>query len=186
MTEESQKHPEFCRFDLWEDCDGALPLLPGRILPEDCFFPEEGIPQSNADRYFVYRFDLMLEAESALRSFLGLLVGFRQKRKLAQFLLGFCDLLEVTIDTGTGALQECRFRIDFSDGVSLGYSSRICGCMILLDGKEDTFHRISPYAIDDLRRLLSDIWEKIHGLPVWETVARKDNLTTLRCRMPMS
>lgn len=172
----------YYRYNPWDDGEFLLSLSEETVLPEYCFFPEDGIPQRNPDRYFDYRFDLMLEAESAFRSFLGLLVDFHQKRKFAQFLLYFSDFLEVTYETNTRTLQECRFRIDLSDRVSILYSSRMCGCILFLDGKQDSFHNISPQAIDDLRRLLAEVWENIRDMPVWEVTKGKDLAATMRRR----
>lgn len=181
----SDEYLAFCRGDPWTDCEGILSLSANTALLGDCLFPEDGIPQRNEDARLAHRLDLMLEAESTLRSFLGLLVGFGQRRKLTQFLLGFCDLLEITYDKSTGMMKECRFQIHFSDGVALRYSSRMCGCIIALNGKQDSFHRISPCAIDDLRRILAEIWEVIHGLPVWEVTAQNGSLVTVQHRLPM-
>lgn len=176
---------EFYRCNPWDDCDSILSISNNTDLPAACIFPEDGIPQRNPDACFDFRFDLMLEAESALRSFLGLLVDFRQRRKLTQYLLGLCDLLEITYDKNTGALKECRFRVDFSDRVSILYSSRMCGCIIALDGKQDSFHPITPQAIDDLRHLLAEIWEMIRKIPVWETTAEHGQLVTIQRKPPV-
>lgn len=181
----ADEYLDFCRYDPWTECEGILSLAATTVLPDACLFSKDGIPQRNEDARFDYRLDLMLEAESVLRSVLGLLVGFGQKRKLTQFLLGFCDLLEITYDRNTGTMKECRFQIHFSDRVSLCYSSKMCGCTILLDGKQDSFHRISPYAIDDLRHILSEIWNVIHELPIWEMAAENGSLVTVQHRLPM-
>lgn len=117
---------------------------------------------------------------------MGLLVDFRQKRKLWHFLLGFCDFLEITYDITTGVLKECRFQIDFSDHISLYYSTRMCGCIILLDGEQDSFHRISPIAIDDLRRILTETWEDIRALPIWHVISESGHEVQLRPRYPLS
>lgn len=182
MPKEEREYLDFYRYNPWDDCEAILSLSVDPALPDACLFPEDGIPQRNRIAFSDERFDLMLEAESALRSFLGLLVDFRQKRKLMHFLLGFCDLLEITYDRTTGALKECRFQIDFSDRISLRYSSRMCGCIVMLDGKQDSFHSISPYAIDDLRRILVQIWEEIRKLPIWEVVSEKGNEVQVRQR----
>lgn len=179
MTQSEQAYLPFYRYNPWHDDDEIISLQADTILPAACFFPKEGIPQRGPDRYFDYRFDLMLEAESALRDVLGLLVDFRQSRKLAHFLLSFCDHLEFTYDKDTGILRACCFRINFSDGVSIQYSSRVCGCILLLDGKQNSFHSISPQAIDDLRRLLAEIWDTIRNIPVWETVYESDQQITV-------
>lgn len=180
MPNDDQNYLDFGHYNPWDDCEDILSLSASPELPEACLFPADGIPQSNQNAFFDYRFDLMLEAESALRSFLGLLVDFRQKCKLKHFLLGFCDLLEITYDRTTGVLKECRFQIDFSDRISLRYSSRMCGCIIMLDGKQDSFHSISPYAIDDLRRILVQIWVDIRALPIWEIILVKDHEVHVR------
>lgn len=156
MQNKDQNHLDFYRYSPWDDCGNVLSLTSTSELPDSCLFLEAGIPQRNLDAFFDYQFDLMLEAETTLRSVLGLLVDFRQKRKLWHFLLGFCDFLEITYNLSTGVLTECRFQIDFSNRISLRYSSRMCGCIILLDGKQDSSHRISPFAIDDLRRILTE------------------------------
>lgn len=165
----------------WSDCDGVFLLSDDALLPEFCYFPEEGIPQQNPDQFFDYCFELTMDAEYMLRELLGFLVDFRQKRKLTLFLLYFCDLLEITYNKEKGTLLECSFQIDFSDRVSIRYSSRICGCVVCWDGKQESFHNISPNAIDDLRRILSEIWESIRELPIWTTTA-ENNQTVKVCR----
>lgn len=172
----------FYRYNPWHDEDFILSLSDNRPLPAECFFPADGIPQRNPDRYFDYRFDLMMEAESALRGTLGILVDFKQRRKLMQFLLFFCDQLEITYKKSTGVLQECRFWIDFSHRISILYSSRMCGCTIALDGKQDSFHNISPFAIDDLQCILEEIWEQMRELPIWEITEENDRTVTFRRR----
>lgn len=172
----------FYRCNPWHDEDFILSLSEDTVLPGYCFFPRDGIPQRTPDRYFDYRFDLMMEAENALRGILGVLVDFKQRHKLMQFLLFFCDQLEITYGKNTGELLECRFRIDLSDHISILYSSRMCGCIIALDGKQDSFHNISPLAIDDLRRLLAEMWEQMRELPVWEITAENDRTVTIRRR----
>lgn len=147
----------FYRSSPWNECDF-----------DSATFLEDGIPQKGPNRYFDYRQDLLLEADTALRDLLGLLVDFRQKRKLTQFLLGYCDLLEMTCHKHNGTLQECRFRVDFSDRASILYSTRVCGSQLLLDGGEEYFHPLTPEAIDDLRQLIFLIWEEIRAWPVWE------------------
>lgn len=185
MTTEETKYPDFVRSSPWDDGNEILSLFYNTIIPDDGIFLENSIVQKNLDRFFNCRFDLMIEAESVLRSTLGLLVDFRQKRKLTHFLLGFCDLLEITYEKNTGSLRKCRFQIDLSDGVSILYSSRMCGCIIMLDGKQDSFHRISPRAIDDLRRIIADVWESIRGLSIWEVVAENENDVTIQRRNPI-
>lgn len=143
---------------------------------DSTMFQRDGIPQKGPDRYFDYRLDLQLEADAAIRDLLGLMVDFRQKRKLIQFLLGYCDLLEMTCHKHTGTLRECCFRIDFSDHISIVYSTRMCGSRILLDGKETYLHPISPEAIDDLRQLMIPIWEEIRKRPIWEVEEEGDIL----------
>ena len=98
MTTEETKYPDFVRSSPWDDGNEILSLFYNTIIPDDGIFPENSIVQKNPDRFFNCRFDLMIEAESVLRSTLGLLVDFRQKRKLTHFLLGFCDLLEITYE----------------------------------------------------------------------------------------
>lgn len=182
MCHTEQNVLPFYRYNPWDDEAFILDLLEDAALPGYCFFPADGIPQRNPDRYFDYRFDLMLEGENALREILGMLVDFKQRRKLMQFLLFFCDQLEITHGKSTGELLECRFRIDFSDRISISYSTRLCGCIIALDGKQDSFHNISPLAIDDLRRLLAEMWEQMRQLPVWEITAGNDRTVTFRRR----
>lgn len=179
----SDKEPlPFCRYNPWDDEEFILSLSEDTVLPGCCFFPEDGIPQRTPDRYFDYRFDLMLEAENALREFLGILVDFKQRKKLMQFLLFFCDELEISCQKSNGALLECRFRVEFSDRISFLYSSKMCGCIVFLDGKQNLFHNISPDAIDDLRRLLAQMWEQMRQLPVWEIATEDDRTVTFRRR----
>lgn len=156
---------DFLRANPWDGCDF-----------DSAVFQRDGIPQRGPDRYFDYCLDLQLEADAAIRDLLGLMVDFRQKRKLTQFLLGYCDLLEITCHKHTGILKECRFRIDFSDSISISYSTRMCGSKIMLDGKETHLHSISPEAIDDLRQLMVPIWEEIREWPVWEVEENGDIL----------
>lgn len=184
MKNPETQYPEFYRHNPWDDADSILSISDSTILPASCFFPEDGIPQRSPNSFSVYRFDLMLEAESALRSFLGLMVDFRQRRKLTQFLLGLCDLLEITYDKNTGTLKECRFQVEFSNRVSITYSSRMCGCIIALDGKQDSFHHITPQAIDDLRSILTEIWETIRELPIWEVAGQKGDDVYIERKLP--
>lgn len=183
MPTQFDKYLDYYRYNPWDECDGILSLSGSPELPDSCRFPENGIPQRNPDTLFEYRFDLMLESESKLRSFLGHLVDFRQQRKLTQFLLGFCDAVEITFYKDSGALKECRFQIDFSDRISIIYSTRMCGCITVLDGKMDSFHRISVYAIDDLRQPIGKIWEQIRDLPLWETVSENGNTVRIRRKL---
>lgn len=171
---------EFYRYNPWDDREMILPCSPERPLPADCFVPENGIPQKDPDAYFDYRFDLMLEAESGLRQFLGVLVGFRQGKKLIHFLLGCFDLLEIVCEKPTEKLLEARFRMYFSDGLSISYSTRMCGCILWLDGKRESFHSISPKAIDDLRQLIGKLWPVLRKLPIWKVVTETDRAITLR------
>lgn len=159
---------DFLRSSPWDGCDF-----------DSTAFQRDGIPQKGPDRYFDYLLDLQLEADAAIRDLLGLMVDFRQKRKLTQFLLGYCDLLEMTCHKYTGTLRECRFQIDFSDSISIVYSTRVCGSKILLAGKETHFHPISPEAIDDLRQLMVPIWEEIREWHIWEMVEERDILRFL-------
>lgn len=184
MCHTEQNDLSFYRYNPWHDENFLFSLSEDTVLPGYCFFPQDGIPQRTPDRYFDYRFDLMMEAENALRGILGVLVDFKQRRKLMQFLLFFCDQLEITYGKNTGELLECRFRIDLSDHISILYSSRMCGCIIAFDGKQDSFHNISPLAIDDLRRLLAEMWEQMRELPIWEIIT--DNGKEIQIRRNLS
>jgi len=151
---------------------------------DSAVFQKDGIPQNGPDRYFDYRLDLLLEADDAIRSLLGLTVDFRQKRKLTQFLLGYCDLLEMIYNKYTGILLECRFQVDFSDRISIVYSTRMCGSKILLDGKQERLSPLSPQAIDDLRQLMVPIWEEIREWPIWEMVEEEREFLKVRYAAP--
>ena len=131
--------------------------------------------------------NLLIQRSPVLRpcNYIFCLDSIYCRRKLTHFLLGFCDLLEITYEKNTGSLRKCRFQIDLLDGVSILYSSRMCGCIIMLDGKQDSFHRISPRAIDDLRRMIANIWESIRGLSIWEVVAENENDVTIQRRNPI-
>ena len=179
MCHTEQNVLPFYRYNPWDDEAFILDLLEDAVLPGYCFFPADGIPQRSPDRYFDYRFDLMMEAENALRKILGTLVDFKQRRKLMQFLLFFCDQLEIRYES-TGEFLECRFRIDFSDRISISYSTNLCGCIIFLDGKQKLFHNISPDAIADLRCLLAEMWEQMRELPIWEIVEEDDRSIAVR------
>lgn len=174
-------HSAYCS---WNDCDGIISLSGDALIPQSCYFPEEGIPQRNPDQFFDYRFELTLDAEYMLRELLGFLVAFRQKRKLTLFLLYFCDFLEITYSRDSGMLLECNFQIDFSDRVTVRYSSRMCGCVVCWDGKQESLHKISINAIDDLRQILSEIWDSIRELPIWITMAENDQTVKICRRFP--
>jgi len=132
---------------------------------------KDGIPQNDPDRYWNYRFNLMLDAASAIHGLLDLLVDYRQKRKLTQFLLCCCDVLEVIYDRRTEALLEYRFRIDLSDRIAMLYSSRIGECYMYLDGKRESLPTLTPDSQAHLSSLLDDIWEDMRNLPDWKTAA---------------
>lgn len=166
----------------WNDGSGIISLSGDALLPESCYFPEEGIPRRNASQFFDYRFELTMDAENMIRELLGFLVDYRQKRKLVLFLFYFCDSLEITYSRDSRKLLECCFQIDFSDCVSIRYSSRMCGCLVCWDGQRESFHKISVNAIDDLRRILSEIWESIRELPIWVTTEENDQSLKI-CRM---
>ena len=180
MNYDARSNLPFCRYNPWDDLEYILSLSEDMPLPEKCFLPRDGIPQRDPNRYFDYRFDLMMEAENALRSILGLLVEFKQRRKLLQFLLFFCDQLEIRYDKRTGEFLNGQFRIDFSDRISLRYCTQLCGCIILQDGKQNLFHDISPIAVDELRCLLAELWETLRELPGWELIEEQDETVTLR------
>lgn len=170
----------FWRYNPWDDGDSILSLSEGIALSAACFFPEDGIPERDCNKYFDYRLDLMLEAELAVRGLLGFLVDFHQREKLTRFLLCFCDHLEITYRKNAGELEACSFQINFSDQIALCYSSRMCGCIVALDGKQDSFHSISPCAIDDLRHILEEIWGTIREFPLWEIKAENDQYVTIQ------
>ena len=180
MKNTEQNNLPFYRYNPWDDANYILSLWDNAPLPAECFFSTDMVPERTPDKYFDFVFDLMLEAESSLREILGLLVEFKQRDKLMQFLLFFCDFVEFTWDKNTDSLNECRFQIDLSDGVSVLYSTRLCGCILLLDGTQQRFHDISPIAINDLRQLLAEIWGQMREFPIWEIKEENDNLVTFR------
>lgn len=136
----------------------------------------DGIPRNNPDRYWNYRFELMIEAASAMQGVLEFLVNYNQKHRLTQLLLTSCDLLEFTIDRRTGKLLEYRFRICFSDRIALQYSSRPGDCRVYLDGEKDSFPTYFPENLEALSRILEQLWEDTRMLPIWKIV-KEDPLT---------
>ena len=45
----------FYRYNPWYEEDFMLSLWEDMPLPEECFFPDDGIPQRDWDKYFDYR-----------------------------------------------------------------------------------------------------------------------------------
>lgn len=147
------------------------------MISKDAYFDSrDGIHQNDPDSYWHYRFNLMLDATSAIQGFLELLMDYNQKRKLTQFLLYFCDQLEITFDRHTGTIQEYRFQVDFSDRISLQYSSRAEECYVFLDGEKDYLPTLSPEFISVLNQFLAQIWNEIRTLPIWETVTEDTHI----------
>ena len=147
----------------------------------------DGIPQKDPDSYWLYRFNLMLDASSAIHGFLDLLVDYRQKRKLTQFLLCCCDVLEIIYDRRTEILLEYRFRIELSDRITMLYSSRIDECCIYLDGKRESLPTLTPDSHAHLSSLLEEIWEDIRDLPGWKTATESQTAVyVIRSASPAS
>lgn len=144
----------------------------------------DGLPVHGPDEYRKYRFDLMLDAENALRSFLGLLVGYHQTRLFRAFLLYFCDVFELTLDDNPDGLPRFRIRVDFSDRISLEYSTQHIGCLVWVDGKQDSLHRLSAAAMDDLRQMIAELLPDILECPLWD-VAKEDGGAVTYRRRPL-
>ena len=142
----------------------------------------DGPIAKDADQYWQYQFDVMIEAESALHTFIGLLVDFRQVRKMAHFLMGTADLLEFSIPKDPQRFLKFRFRFDFAPGVSLEYSSQHCGCMIWINGRQDTLHKLSIPAMAALRDRLGQVWEVVKAYPVWDVLSETELSVTVRRR----
>ena len=180
MNDNDRKDLPFYRYNHWDDAEYIRSLWDNAPLPEGCFFPSDFIPQRSPDRYFDFIIDLSLEAESSLREILGLLVEFKQREKLMRFLFFVCDMLEFTWNKGEDSLGACNFQVDFSDGVSVLYSTNWCGCVVLVDGVQQSFHDISPIAIDELRQLLSEILGRMRTYSIWEITNENDRTVTYR------
>lgn len=142
----------------------------------------DGLPVHGLDEYWNYRFDLMLDAENALRSFLGLLVGYHQTRLLEAFLLGFCDVFEVTVDDNPHKLPRFRLRVDVSNGLSYEYSTHHAGCLVWVDGKQDSLHCLSTAAMDDLRQMIAELLPTMLQYPIWDVVKQDGGTITMRRR----
>ena len=168
----------FYRYNPWHEAANIRCLWENAPLPPECFFPTDLIPQRNPDKYFDFLLDLTWEAQSALREILGILVEFRQRDKLMQFLFFFCDSLEFTLDKTTDSLSECKFQVDFSDGVSVLFSTRLCGCIVTMEGRRHCFHEIALVALDELRQLLDEIWAQSRSFPIWEITEGNDHTVT--------
>lgn len=163
--------------DLRKMRDNARPMDPKPKTREG-----DGLPIHDMDEYWHYRFDLMLDAESALRAFLGMLVDYHQTRLLEVFLLGFCDIFEVTFDSNFGSIPRFRFRIDLSDRLSCEYSTHHIGCLIWVDGRQDSLHQISIAAMDDLRQTIAELLPIMLQFPIWDVVKQDGSTVTLRRR----
>lgn len=150
--------------------------------PESKAREGDGLMVHGMDEYWHYRFDLLLDSEDALRSFLGMLVDYHQTRLLKAFLLGFCDIFEVTVDGNPNRLPRFRLRVDVSDGISYEYSTHHAGCLVWVDGKQDSIHRLSAAAMDDLRQMIAELLPAILQHPIWDTVKQSDDTVTLRRR----
>lgn len=163
--------------DLQKMQDNSRPMEP---KPKTC--ERDGLMVRSIDEYWHYRIDLMLDAEEALRSFLGMLVDYHQTRLLRAFVLGFCDVFEVTIDSSPDRLPRFRFRIDLSDRLSLEYSTHHSGCLVFVDGKQDSLHRLSAAAMDDLRQMIAELLPIMLPLSLWDVVKKDGSTVTLRRR----
>lgn len=156
----------------------ALMDPPSRILPSD------GLQFCDPNLFWEYQFEMALNVESELRMFLATLVTFRQTRKLAHFLGYFADVLELTLPKGPGRFPRFSIRFDFSANLCLEYSTKHCGCVIWLDGKQDFIHPVPPAAMDALRKMIVDVWEILRDKPIWELISETDESFSVR-RIPL-
>lgn len=147
---------------------------PSRILPGD------GLQFCDPDLFWEYQFGMTLDAESELRMFLATLVTYHQTRKLAHFLTGFADVFELNLWKNQERLPSFRFRCDFSPRISVECSTKHCGFLIFLDGKQDLLHSIPPVALDDLRKMIVDVWEILKDAPIWQRISETNDTITVR------
>lgn len=151
---------------------------PSRILPSD------GLQFCDPHLFWEYQCEMALNVESQLRMFLATLVTFHQTRKLAHFLESFADVLELTFPKYPKRFPRFTIRFDFSANLCLEYSTRHCGFVIWLDGKQDFIHPIPPAALDDLRKMMVDVWKILKDAPIWEQISETDDTVTVR-RIPL-
>ena len=144
----------------------------------------DGLIVHSCDEYWHYRFDLMMDAELALSNFLELLVEYHQTRLLEAFLLGVCDVFEMTVDGNPDRLPRFCIRVDFSDRISFEYSTHHIGCLIWIDSKQDSLHEISIGTIDSLRHMIQELLPRIREHPIWDVI-KQDGSTVILRRRPL-
>lgn len=176
---------EFFRSSPWmDDTDTPYAIRNAETMdPKAKTPPGDGLTLQDPEEYWMYRQDLLLEAYSSLHAFLGLLVDFHQVKMMIHLLL-LADVLEFTIYREPQRIPGFRFRFDFSSGISLEYSSVHFGCMIWVDGKQDSLTKLSSAAMADLRELVAEVFERIKTLPIWDVVSSDDRQFVIR-RKPL-
>lgn len=181
----SNKPCEFFQSSPWMDDAGTPCSMRNTeaMAPKAQTLPRDGPAIQDPDEYWMYRQDLLMEADSSLHAFLGLLVDFHQVKMMSQLLL-LADVLEFTIYREPQRIPGFRFRFDFSSGISLEYASKHFGCMVWVDGKQDTLNKLSSAAMADLRDLMAEVFEQIKMLPIWDVVSSDDRQLTVR-RKPL-
>lgn len=168
----------------WQDAgEYRIPRGESEIMdPPSQALPSDGCRDIPLDYYWDYRFDLMDRAEDAVFDLLGTMVDFKQQGKFKALLLGFCDNLEYTYYKSNRDFRFLKFRIDFSESISIEYSTRCLECIIWLNGRRDSMIGLSPCAMDDLRKLAAPIWEQVRDLDIWDTVSEDRDTVTVRRR----
>lgn len=176
---------EFFRSSPWmDDADTPYAMHNAEAMaPKAQTLPGDGLTFQDPDEDWAYRQDLLMEADSSLHAFLGLLVDFHQVKMMSRLLL-LADVLEFTIYREPQRIPGFRFRFDFSSGISLEYASKHFGCMVWVDGKQDTLNKLSSAAMADLRELMAEVFEQIKMLPIWDVVSSDDRQLTVR-RKPL-
>ena len=174
---------EFFRSSPWmDDADTTYVMHNAESMdPKAKILSGDGLTFHNPDEYWMYRQDLLMEADSSLHDFLGLLVDFHQVRMMSRLLL-LADVLEFTIYREPQRIPGFRFRFDFSSGISLEYASKHFGCMIWVDGKQDTLNKLSSAAMADLRELMAEVFELLKTHPIWDVVSSNDKQFVVRRR----
>ena len=104
--------------------------------------------------------------------------------KMMSRLLLLADVLEFTIYREPQRIPGFRFRFDFSSGICLEYASKHFGCMVWVDGKQDTLNKLSSAAMQDLRDMMAEVFERIKPLPIWDVVSSDDRQFVIR-RKPL-
>ena len=181
----SNKPCEFFQSSPWMDDAGTPCSMRNTeaMAPKAQTLPRDGLAIQDPDEYWMYRQDLLMEADSSLHAFLGLLVDFHQVQMMSRLLL-LADVLEFTIYREPQRIPGFRFRFDFSSEISLEYASKHFGCMVWVDGKQGTLNKLSSAAMQDLRDMMAEVFERIKPLPIWDVVSSDDRQFVIR-RKPL-